>query len=63
MAARAYWIMCEDRKRLVEDKKALQDAIKRAMSAEDDEEVERLKKHLVWLENYLRKGERKCLRQ
>ncbi len=46
--------MYEDRQRLIEDRKALQDAIKRALALNDDEEVKRLTKHLNWLENYLR---------
>ena len=58
LAARAYWIMCENRQRLVEDKKALQDAIKRAITANDQEEIDRLTKHLNWLEKYLQ-GEQK----
>ena len=49
--------MEKDRQRLIEDKKALRDAIKRALVAEDDKEVERLTKHLNWIENYL--GEQK----
>ena len=50
--------MCkeQDRQRLTEDRKALRDAIKRAMSLGDELEVTRLTKHLNWLENYL-KGE------
>ena len=48
--------MCEDRQRLLEDRKALQDAIKRALALSDDEEVKRLTRHLKWLDNYL-KGE------
>lgn len=52
--------MCKekDRQRLIEDKKALQDAIRRAITANDEEEVNRLTKHLNWLDNYL-KGEQK----
>ncbi len=46
---------------LIEDKKALQDAIKRALAINDKEEVERLTKHLKYIENYL--GERKWLRK
>jgi len=48
--------MEKDRQRLIEDRKALQDAIKRAMAIPDDEEVERLKKHLNWLDNYLKEN-------
>lgn len=53
--------MCKERnrKRLIEDRKALQDAIMRAMAVNDKEEVNRLTKHLEWLDNYLRKGETK----
>ncbi len=58
LAARAYWIMCENRQRLIEDRKALQDAIKRAITANDQEEIDRLTEHLNWLENYLQ-GEQK----
>ena len=46
----------KDRKRLLEDRKALQDAIRTALAINDDAEVERLKRHLNWLEDYL-KGE------
>lgn len=42
------------RQRLIEDKKALQDAIKTALALGDTEEVNRLTKHLEWLENYLK---------
>ncbi len=49
--------MEKDRQRLIEDKKALQDAIKRALAVNDTDEVNRLTKHLEWLENYL--GEQK----
>ena len=41
-------------KHLLEDKKALQDSIKRALTANDDEEVKRLTKHLEWLDKYLK---------
>ena len=53
--------MEKDRKRLLEDKKALQVAIKarKALVLEDDAETNRLEKHLAWIENYLRKGESK----
>ena len=44
-------------KHLLEDKKALQDSIKRALTANDDEEVKRLTKHLEWLNNYLKENE------
>lgn len=50
--------MEESRQRLIEDRKALQDAIKRAMAANDEEEINRLTNHLNWLNNYL-KGEQK----
>ncbi len=53
--------MGKDRQRLIEDKKALQDAIKRAMALPDKEEVERLTEHLNCLNNYL--GERKWYRK
>lgn len=42
------------RQRLIEDKKALQDAIKTALALDDTEEVNRLTRHLEWLENYLK---------
>ncbi len=53
--------MCEDRKRLLEDRKALKEAIKarKALALIDDAEIVRLERHLEWLENYLRKGEQK----
>lgn len=53
--------MCKgkDRQRLIEDRKALQDAIKRALALGDEEEINRLMKHLEWIDNCLRKGEQK----
>ena len=45
--------MKQSRQNLIEDKKALQDAIKRALAISDEDEVNRLTKHLEWLENYL----------
>lgn len=50
--------MERDRQRLIEDRKALRDAIKRALTANDDEEVTRLEKHLEWLENFLKNSEK-----
>lgn len=52
--------MCkeQDRKRLIEDKKALNDAIRRAVALEDEEEVNRLMKHLEWLENYIKEKQK-----
>lgn len=50
--------MEKDRQRLIKDKKALQDAIKRAMAIPDEDEVKRLTEHLNCLENYLQ-GETK----
>ncbi len=47
----------QSRQNLIEDKKALQDAIRSALVIEDKEEVDRLIEHLKWLENYL--GEQK----
>ena len=49
--------MEKDQQRLIEDRKALQDAIKRALTANDDEEVKRLTKHLNWLENEISQNE------
>ncbi len=46
--------MEKDRQNLIEDKKALQDSIKRALALGDEEEVDRLTKHLEWLEDYLK---------
>ena len=45
--------MEKDRQRLIEDKKALEDAIRRAVVLGDDEEINRLTKHLEWLEKNL----------
>ena len=59
VSIRPYLTMEQDRQRLIEDRKALQDAIRTALAIPDDEEVKRLTKHLAWLENYLRKGENK----
>ncbi len=52
--------MEKDRKRLLEDKKALQAAIKarKVLALNEDAEVVRLERHLEWLDNYL-KGETK----
>lgn len=49
--------MEKDRKRLIEDRKAVRDAIKRALAISDTEEVNRLTKHLNWLDNYLKENE------
>ena len=46
--------MEKDRQRLIEDKKALEDAIRRAIVLGDEEEINRLTKHLEWLDNYLK---------
>ena len=51
--------MEKSRQRMIEDKKTLRYAIKRAITANDDEEVKRLTKHLEWIENYLKQGETK----
>ncbi len=50
----------KDRKGLIEDKKALKEAIKarKALALIDDAEIVRLERHLEWLENCL-KGENK----
>jgi hypothetical protein len=53
--------MKKGRQNLIEDKYALQDAIKRALTINDEEEVKRLTSHLKWLENYL--GELKWYRK
>ena len=57
LLGREYLTMEKDRQRLIEDRKALQDAIKRALTANDDEEVKRLTKHLNWLENEISQNE------
>jgi len=57
LLGRAYLTMEKDQQRLIEDRKALQDAIKRALTANDDEEVKRLTKHLNWLENEISQNE------
>lgn len=44
----------QNRQRMIEDRKALQDAIKRALALNDEEEVNRLENHLKWLEEYLK---------
>ena len=49
--------MEKNRQRLIEDKKALQDAIKRALAINDEDEVKRLTSHLNWLEDYLKENE------
>lgn len=45
--------MEKDGQRQIEDRKALQDAIKRALAVNDEEEVKRLTEHLNWLEKEL----------
>lgn len=47
--------MKKNRQSLIEDRKALRDAIKRALALEDAEEVERLTRHLNWLEKKLKR--------
>ena len=39
---------------LAEDKKALQDAIKKALAINDTDEVNRLTKHLEWLDKFIK---------
>lgn len=56
LPVKAYLTMEKDHQRLIEDRKALQDAIKRALALSDTEEVNRLTKHLNWLENYLKEN-------
>lgn len=58
LSRKAYWTMCEDRQRLIEDRKAVQDAIKRALVLDDKDEVNRLARHLNWLDEEIRKGEK-----
>lgn len=52
--------MCkeQDRQRLIEDRKAVQDAIKRALALDDEDEVKRLTSHLEWLDKEIRKGKK-----
>ncbi len=52
--------MEEDRKRLLEDKKALKAAIKarKALALEDDAEINRLEKHLAWIENSIKEKQK-----
>ena len=49
--------MEKNHQRLIEDKKALQDAIKTALAISDTDEVNRLTKHLEWLDKYLKENE------
>ena len=60
MPVKAYWIMCkeQDQQRLNEDRKAVQDAIKRALALDDKDEVNRLASHLEWLNKEIRKGKK-----
>ena len=51
--------MERNRQNLIEDKKALQDAIKRALAVNDTDEVNRLTKHLEWLDKYLKENKNK----
>ena len=50
--------MCNDRKRLLEDRKALKEAIKarKVLALKDDAETVRLERHLEWLDNYLKEN-------
>ena len=50
--------MEKNRQNLIEDKKALQDSIKRALAIGDEEEVDRLTRHLEWLNEYLKNNEK-----
>ena len=42
--------MEKSRKRMIEDRKAIRDAIKRALALSDKEEVNHLTPHLNWLD-------------
>lgn len=44
--------------RMIEDRKALQDAIKEAFTLNDKDEVNRLTSHLNWLDEEIRKGKK-----
>lgn len=48
--------MKRNRQRLIEDRKAVEDAIRRAMALDDKEELNRLMEHLEWLDNYLQEN-------
>ena len=56
LPVRACLTMEKDRQRLLEDKKAFEDAIRRAVVLGDGEEINRLTKHLEWLDNYLKEN-------
>jgi len=43
---------------MIEDRKAVRDAIKRALALGDKEEVNRLTPHLKWLDKEIRKGKK-----
>ena len=47
---KAISIMEKSRKRMIEDRKAVRDAIRRALALDDKEEVNRLTPHLNWLD-------------
>lgn len=54
LPVRACLTMEQDRQRLLEDRKALRDAIKNTLAINDDEEVKCLTKRLNCLEKYLK---------
>lgn len=58
LLVRACLTMEKNRQRLLEDKKALEDAIRKAVVLGDDGEINRLTKHLEWLDNYLKNNEK-----
>lgn len=47
-----------NRQRLIDDHKALRNSIKRALALGDEKEVDRLTRHLLWLNGYLKNNEK-----
>ena len=58
LSVRENLTMDQDYQRMIEDRKAVQDAIKRALTLDDEEEVKRLTPHLICLEEEIRKGKK-----
>ena len=48
----------QNRQRMIEDRKAVRDSIRRALALDDKEEVKRLTPHLEWLDKEIRKGKK-----
>lgn len=48
--------MSEEYKKLIEQKKGIQDSMKKALADDDMAEYHRLNSHLIWIEEKIRKA-------